>query len=55
LFSHRLLSVAQVRRAAHEVLREQALDVILEVADLDHAPQHPQEVVGRGNLVRFIF
>ena len=48
-----LLAVAQMRRAAHEALREQAVALALEVPDLVHGAQPFQTVVERnGELDR---
>jgi hypothetical protein len=35
---HRLLSLIEMGRAAHEVLEKQSLNLVLEEADLEHPP-----------------
>jgi hypothetical protein len=41
----RLLAGAQVRGAAHQVLGEQPLDLLLEEADLDHAAKEVEQLL----------
>jgi hypothetical protein len=47
----RLLAIAEMRGAAHQVLGEEPLDLVLEQPDLDHPLEHREQLcVGRRAL-----